>query len=205
MKLNNVIKITDDCEIYYDKERGWKQGKGQPKWHKVLVDRWIDMWTRCNNPNDWRYESYKDCKIDERYRTFSNYLNDIMQLDNFDKLCENPSKWHIDKDKIDPNNRCYYFEHLSIITNSDNSKERMSRKGSPMKNPDYAKKNGDSHKKSIKAININSGEVLYFDSQVDAAEELGILQGSISNCLYGRAKSYKGYKWEFLDEKNSRK
>ena len=104
------IHITDDVVIYNNMPRGWAKGKNQPKWHESLYTRWHDMWTRCRNPNSSRYKNYKVCKIDEKYRYLSNYVNDIMRLENFDKLCENPSKWHIDKDIKDSNNRNYFFE-----------------------------------------------------------------------------------------------
>ena len=60
------------------------------------------MWARCKNPSNKDYPNYKDCKIDERYRLLSNYVNDVMQLDNFDLLCLYPNEYHVDKDKLDP-------------------------------------------------------------------------------------------------------
>ena len=181
------IVITDKCTIYNDMPRGWSFGKGQPAWHGSIYHRWYDMWTRCNNPNNTKYKNYKDCEIDEKYRYLSNYVNDIMQLENFDKLCENPSKYDIDKDKIDPNNRCYFFEHLTILSDKENSEEQMNRNGVP------------TSKKRIKGINIKDGSVLIFDS-IHQATELGFNSGHLVSCCKGRRKSHKGYRWEYIEE-----
>ena len=166
--------------------RGWACGKNQPKWHRSLYHRWYDMWTRCRNSESSEYNSYKDCKIDERYRYFSNYVDDIMQLENFDKLCENPSKWSIDKDKIDPNNRCYYFEHLTIMTRSANSKEQTKRNGT-LKTP-----------RSVIGISINTGSILVFDS-VQQVEIKGFNHSHVSSCCQGKRSTHGGHKWYYLN------
>lgn len=187
------IKITEDCIIYNDMENGWVRGKGQPRWHLSLYSRWKHMWVRCKDPSNPRYENYKDCEIDERYRLFSNYIDDVMQLENFDKLCEDPFHWDIDKDKIDPENRCYFFEHLSIISNSENTRERNKRY-------DYSDK-----MKPIIGVNIDDGSVLIFNS-VNEAREKDFKPPNIRKCLKGELNSYKRYKWYYLDdEKISRK
>ena len=184
------VHITDDCIIYNDMDRGWVSGKGQPKWHRSLYDRWKNMWERCKDPRCSRYEDYKDCEIDERYRLLSNYINDIMKLENFNKLCEDPSKWEIDKDKKDPNNRCYFFEHLSIVLSSENTKERNNRCGNP--NPSQP----------IVGINIKDNSILIFKSPYDATHK-GFDPSNIRKCckgIYGKSKSiYKDYYWIYLD------
>ena len=143
------------------------------------------MWKRCNNPENKNYPNYKDCKIDERYRYFSNYINDIKQLENFDKLCKEPSKWDVDKDKIDSNNRHYYFEHLSIVSENENNDERHQRKPIP--------------KKPIKGISLHDGTVITFNS-INDAKENGFDAGHISKCCRGKLKSHKGYKWEYINK-----
>ena len=170
------------------------------KWCKSIFARWRDMWRRCNDPKCSRYERYKDCKIDERYRYFSEYLNDIMRLDNFDKLCEEPSKWHIDKDLKDPTNRHYTFENLSIIYYKDNTIERNNRCGHPTSSFEARRKISNAQKKPIKGVNIKDGSILYFDSAKDAEEKGGFNHKGISSCIHGRRPSYKGYKWELLEE-----
>lgn len=167
--------------------RGWAKGKNQPKWHTSIYDRWRNMWARCKNPSNKDYPNYKDCKIDERYRLLSNYVNDVMQLDNFDLLCLYPNEYHVDKDKLDPNNRCYFFEHLSIISYKENIGERHKR-NSNLKRLD-----------AIKGINILDGSIVYFDN-VRQASDKGFYPSLIVKCLEGQRKSHKGYRWEYLKE-----
>ena len=184
-----LIKITDDLYINNDLP-GWARGKNQPKWHKSLYDRWRHMWSRCRNPEHPRYLKYKDCPIDERYIKLSNYVNDVQLLEDFDKLKENPSKYDIDKDKIDPNNRCYFFEHLSIVTKSENSLESVIRNGT-LTSP-----------KPIIGININDNTIIILKSAFES-KKLGFDQSCISDCCrnnYCKENNlYKNYRWYFLD------
>lgn len=175
----------EELGIENDMPKGWVRGKNQPTWHLSLYKRWVHMWERCRNPEHKDYSNYKDCKIDERYRLFSNYIDDISKLENFDKLCENPSKWSIDKDKIDPNNRYYFFEHLTIISGSANIKERNARRGNP------------SPMKPILGISLEDNSFIIFKS-IRQAKEKGFDPGTIAKCLKGRAKSHHNYKWSYL-------
>lgn len=178
------VHITKDCIIYNDMEWGWVSGKNQPRWHRSLYDRWKNMWKRCKDPNNDRYDDYKDCPIDDKYQYLSNYINDIQLLEDFDLLKENPSQYEIDKDRIDSNNRCYYFEHLSIILSTENTKERNTRLGNP--NPSIP----------IIGININDNTFLLFKSPYDALDK-GFDPSNIRKCckgIYCKSKSlYKGY------------
>lgn len=184
------IRITDDCIIYNDMDDGWITGKNQPKWHESLYKRWRNMWSRCNNPEHPKYTNYKNCIIDSKYRLLSNYVHDIMLLDNFDKLCENPSKWEIDKDIKDPNNRCYFFEHLSITSKYTNRQERNNRCGNP------------SPKKYIIAISTN--KVFLFKSLSDV-RKYKISRKVVSKCLSKEKDSYKGYEWHYINYKHNKR
>lgn len=46
----------------------------------------------------------------------------------------------------------------------------------------------------LKAINVESGETLYFES-VWEAKNKGFVRGNIHNCLRGKVKTHKGYTW----------
>ena len=176
------IKITDDIFIFNDMPRGWKS---KEKWRDSLYHRWRTMWLRCYNPKSRGYDTYKDCSIDDRYKYLSNYISDIMTLENFNKLQEEPSKWHIDKDIIDPNNKIYSYEYLSIISASDNSVEALSRNGNPKP------------KRPIIGINIDTNTIIILKCMTDG-KSLGLNSGGISNCCDRNNRSYKGYKWYSL-------
>lgn len=177
------IRITDD--LYINNDIVGFLGTKQPKWHRSVYDRWKHMWQRCRNPECKSYEDYKDCLIDDRYIHFSNYLHDVELLEDFNLLKENPSKYEIDKDKLDSNNRCYYFEHLSIITKKENIDERNSRLGNP--NPP----------KGIRGINIHDGSIIVFKSMREASSNKYDSK-CIRRCLKNKDSIYKDCKWEYI-------
>lgn len=64
----------------------------------------------------------------------------------------------------------YWSNHNPM--KEQNQRERMS-KNNPMKNPEYAKKSGDKHKRAVIINNI------YYDGAIDAAKALGVSQSLI--------------------------
>jgi len=195
------IKITDDCIIYNDMDYGWVAGKGQPKWHRSLYDRWILMWRRCRNPKNKDYENYKDCEIDERYRFLSNYINDVRSLPNFDNLCENLTEWHIDKDRVDPNNRHYTYEHLTISTVKDNLSERLNRRGiGNLHSKEARVKASKKTKKPVIGISIIDGSFIILQDYADMKQH-HFNPGYIRECLNGKRDSYNDYRWFYLIRK----
>ena len=193
----------EELGIENDMPKGWVRGKSQPKWHRSLYDRWKHMWERCSNPNHKDYSNYKDCKIDERYRKFSNYVSDIMKLENFDKLCENPSKYHIDKDRVDPNNRCYYFEHLTIMTDTENNTDVLNRYGTPFQLESTLKKRRNNARKIIGIpLDVNKPIILlWYLSQAKPLFDLT----HIGNCCKKKEPYHKKYKWYYVNYKHGRK
>lgn len=187
-----LIYITEDCVIYNDMPRGWIKGKGQPAWHYSLYHRWWDMWNRCNSPESKNYKTYKDCEIDERYRKFSNYINDVMKLENFDKLCENPKEWHIDKDKIDPNNRHYTYEHLIIMYYKDNMIEPFYRTGIHL------------NSKPIIGISCLTNQVLLFKNISDV-DKFGFKRREVSKCCRKIRPHYMKFRWYYLNYRHEKK
>lgn len=157
--------------------------RGQPKWHRVLYDKWRCMWSRVYTDIDWI-----GCQIQSNYKYLSNYVNDIMRLDNFDLFKENPNGWSIDKDIKIPGNRDYYFEALSIIPIKDNSIERNYRRG----NPNPSKPVIGLSNKIILLKNVNEGFSLGFDG------------GAICKCCKKKWKTYKGYKWYYINYKHGK-
>ena len=170
--------------IINDMPRGWLSSD---EWHMSLYNRWLCMWLRCKDPKMERHETYKCIEIDERYRHFSNYVNDVMSLENFDKLITNPHKWVIDKD-IKNENRGYFLDNLSIVSKSENSKEMINRCGCPT-----------NKKTPVFCISVDEPYTrMAFDSMF-CTRVKNFDPRNIVKCCKGRQKTHKGFKWYYLD------
>ena len=57
------------------------------------------MISRCLNKKDCEYHNYGGAGITvcTRWLCFENYVYDIMHMENFDKFCQNPTLYAIDK------------------------------------------------------------------------------------------------------------
>jgi len=181
----------------YDMPRGWAKGEGQPLWHRKVVSMWRNMWLRCYDPTHKYYSNYIHVSIADEFKIFSNYLKWIQVQPRFDEFCStcNEIKWSVDKDK----NGEHYFPHTMILcTFSENNSERQLRCGNPMKDPTIAEKNGRARRKSVQAINIFDGSILIFES-VNDAKDSGFNVAGIYKSLKDSSKTYKDYKWSYLD------
>lgn len=88
---------------------------------------------------------------------------------------------------------------------SDETKKKCSESAKKAwENPEYRKKNSDSHKgqkseraKPVVSIVIITGEVEHWDSARQAGLTLGKSAGNISSCLNGRRKEAFGRTWSY--------
>lgn len=64
-------------------------------------------------------------------------------------------------------------------------------------------KSGDGYPHPIVAISVREGTEIEFVSQADAARKLGIGDSEINKCLKGHRKSSHGYKFKYLEQKDS--
>ena len=58
------------------------------------------------------------------------------------------------------------------------------------------------YKSPLRAIDLRTGEEFVFNSQTEASRELGLHISSISTILNGKARSAKGYTFEYIDEED---
>ncbi len=177
------IFITDTIIIYNDMERGWVRGNTQPLWHRTVYDMWKKMWVRVYTGLHWFGRT-----IQPEYKYLSNYVNDIIKLDNFDLFKENPKGWCIDKDIKGGTYEGYYFQYLSLITRRENANEVWSTREKRYVQPLVP----------IIAISLKDNTILFFKS-AKYAKSLGFRSSGICNCIKGRFKSYRGYRWFYLD------
>ena len=190
MERGNLMKMSlKELGIENDMPKGWVKGKGQPRWHRLVYDKWVNMHDRVKNPSNPSYPNYKDSKICESLDYLSNYVKFIESQPTFDEFCSTCDKivWSVDKDIKVKDNKDYYPEFMSLVTRSENSKDRNNRY-------DYSVFN-----KAIKGTSLKDGSILIFESR-NSVREKGFDPGCVTKCCTGERKSHKGYKWEYLDK-----
>lgn len=56
------------------------------------------------------------------------------------------------------------------------------------------------HRALIKATNIETGNIYYFNGQTEAAESLGMSVASVCNVINGKTYTAKGFRFEYVDK-----
>ena len=96
--------------------------------YKSDYDRWINMISRCYNPNDKDYSRYggKGIRVDDRWLVFSNYLDDIKLLPGYRYKQYDQYNYQLDKDylqqNVDTYNKVYSPDTCIWVSNIINSK-----------------------------------------------------------------------------------
>ena len=181
--------------IKYDMPRGWK---GKELWRIRAYYMWRNMWDRCRNPSAIGYKNYKDCKIDENFRLFSNYLKWLENEPRFKEFCStcHEVRWVTDKDMKLEGNRSYYPEYMTLTTQSENAKE--------VENRYHFFENGRGQTRPVLAI--QNSTILLFKSIKDATLSLNrSTSGSIRRALKNSHWTAHGFHWYYVNYKHGRK
>jgi len=66
-----------------------------------LYFRWMNMLRRCYEPSFYGYNSYggKGVSVEPFLQVFSNYVDFVSSLPNYESMLKNPDGWQIDKDE----------------------------------------------------------------------------------------------------------
>lgn len=159
-------------------------GKNDP-----LYTRWLSMLQRCYSKKNKAYQYYgaKGIYVCDDWLIFSNFVRDVRQKENYNKMISEKRKWHLDKDFLSKDEKCYSNETTCIVKSSDNNKERNLRAGHP------------SVKQRIGIIQMNlNGEVVNeFESMTRAAKVTGFSVGNICSCCKGKIRTSNGYIWRY--------
>lgn len=158
-----------------------------------LYGRWQQMIRRCYDRNNDSYKDYgaKGVIVCDEWHIFSNYIKDIEQKENYDKLLKNPNDWAIDKDILSKDVKIYSNETTIIITKTDNSKEmssRVTRFG--------VKRKG----KPVIQYDLKGNKINEFNKMVEAEKITGIKADYISSCAKGWQKTAGGFVWKYKEE-----
>lgn len=190
-------EVTQLLKDGYDMGRGWSQGKGQPKWHKVVYDKWREMWKRCYDPTHDEYIRYKDVIISDEFKLLSNYVKWIESQPRFEEFCSTHKDilWSIDKDA----GGGHYFPHMMVLTTaSENSKEAINRCGNSHLRSELIRK-----KTRKPVIGISNKNIILLSCVGDALN-YGFKSTGVSMALKKKLPHYKRYKWFYINYKHNK-
>lgn len=93
-----------------------------PYWRQAK-QLWCNVMKRCYNPKDYM-GYYGEAFVDDRWKCFANFLEDLPQLENFELWLngkkEGEVKYNLDKDLKCPGNKTYSKETCSFVTEYEN-------------------------------------------------------------------------------------
>lgn len=149
-----------------------------------LFRRWKSMILRCYDKNDRDYKTYgaMGVTVCEEWHNFKNYITDIENMENYDKLLKDSVNWHIDKDIS--GGKIYSRETVAIITKSENCSERARRGVQNLYD-----------KKPVLQLSLDGEFIAEYESIMEAKRVTGI--NTISGVCHGKRKTAGGYRWEF--------
>ena len=153
-------------KVHGNTKHGHSLRNGKPS---PIYQSWKAMKARCQNPNhpDYNYYGGRGIKVCERWMDFANFLED---------MGEKPKGLTLDR--VD-NNGDYEPSNCRWAT------------------PKQQAQNKRDHKNQYLFIAMDSqGTMIASNNQNKFARQHGLDQGIIANCLNGRQKSHKGWRFK---------
>ena len=137
-----------------NKVGGYAIGSGESVGPMRFV--WYNMLSRCNNPEDKDYKDYggRGVRVSRRWHYLENFIEDVKELDGYDKKLKYPDEYTLDKDfKVKGNllyskDTCVFSNHEQQSINRRNTVKISAR--------------------------FKDGKEIIFDSIVEASKNTGI-------------------------------
>lgn len=177
--------------------------------HKSF-NRWRSMIERCYSG---RYESYKNCTVDEPLQCFAYYAEHEHEIQGYNEMIANSDVcYHLDKDiwyaeqNIETDHKVYSLETIRFVPQAENQSEVGKRAGFGSCEP-----HSNGREKKCQGTNVKTGEKTpQFDMIKQAVEwlkEQGIeikgqgALGAINQCCLHKKyhNTAYGYSWEYLN------
>ena len=94
----------------------------------TIIRRAYDLWANMLKRAYGDYKtSYKDCSVDVRWHNFTNFLNSLPKLENYQQW-ENGEDYVLDKDTKVPGNRIYSLDTCKFISSKENIADALDRR-----------------------------------------------------------------------------
>ena len=151
--------------------------------YSKVYSLWYNMMYRCYNPKSSNYKCYGKLGItvDKRWHTFDNFVEDIDKIRGFNLELFLDGKLTLDKDMFKRGNTIYCLEFCSFISRAENNKHKPHQQ------------------KEVIGIS-QDGKRYEFTNQSEFARLHGLRQSTIGDCLGGKVKKHKG--WRFYYKKD---
>jgi thymidylate synthase len=148
----------------------------RPDYYKKAYDVWYNMMSRCYNTENDNYVFYgkKNIYVDQRWRCFSNFLEDITQVPYFEYWRKSPELYDLDKDYYLAK---YYSKETCVFLYKDYNRH--------LNDGTFA----------YKGIKDNGFEEIFI-SQKDFAEKYSLDRRRISDCINNKLKKHKNWRFE---------
>ena len=179
------------CGVGINDLKGWARIDGSVE--RRMYDTWKDMLKRCYNKKYLEANpTYKGCTVCERWLRFSNFIEDIRLIPNFDLYYQGINRV-LDKDIRVPGNKVYSLQTCMFVSKSESSRDVQRKHPGKVHSYDSRLKKSKKLSKSVKAVNILTGEEFIFSSRKEAGKVLGISAPHISSVITGKLKQTGGY------------
>lgn len=189
-------KVNDTNSNLYkvnDMPTGWMN---QSRLHMKIYDMWKAMLLRTTEKYWEKYPCYIGTTVDYSWRFLSNFVNDIKELDGYEKWSVSDNKeMMLDKDTIIEGNKHYSKETCRFITHTESNQDVHSR------HPENLQKARDVYVNNssvpVKFINIKTKEEIEFQSLREGCRSLNLNFGNawmVFSDSYPSHKTIKDWK-----------
>ena len=166
---------------YYETKQKYKN-TGEIDFFNMAHKRWNGMIERCYNL-DGTQTNYAD--VQEEWKCFLNFLNDVEKINGFDYYKFVNGELSLDKDKLQfmKTNKIYSINTCTWMS----MQEQLIYRDNTTNNKD----------KQITFIAISPDNVEYIvTGRHEFCRQNNLNRGSVSQCLNGKRKQYKGWKFK---------
>ena len=146
-------------------------------YRRTIYMIWYNMIRRCENKKCKAYEKYgaKGVKVCKEWHDFEYFLSEVSKIKGFDKEKLLNGEVSFDKD-IYGDSKEYCFEKCCFVSKTENNQYKPNQQ------------------RNIIGVSPN-GEIFEFFNQSKFSKEHNLRQSTIADCLSGKYKTHKGWKF----------
>lgn len=195
-----------------DMEKGWKR---KNEYNLRVYTLWNGMLYRCYSESFHKKQNtYRECYVCDRWLKLSNFVEDIVKIDNYEYWLNNPNqKIALDKDiKSNGKNKCYCLSECLFVSQKENTEQSNKTRNNDYlqgnKNPNATFKIAKINPKTNEIIDVQYGYI-YKEQGYSPAHICACCKFHEINCNKEEwfkkyktrpCKQHKGYVWKYFKE-----